>query len=151
MADTNNQIRRIAQAARQERKVSPATVQKTKATRHSPGGASERRLAEVTVAISYTGAQVYTVQKIDDSGTKDGMNITIDELITDANGSSPAAVDMREYFPWFAAGDVVEIFQSSIDTTDKWYFAEAMTFIGSGTVNSLAVVEDTGRLKAVWV
>jgi len=141
---------RAAQSARnavRERPKSPEVVQRGKAVRH-PAGV---QFAEVTATLTHDAIDEYTVQKIDESGTKDGTDIIIDRALG-YEGYGTDGTDIRNYSPWFGVGAIVPISQHYDDTAGelKWFIDMPFVFIGKPVDRSIDIDETYQRTMAVW-
>ena len=121
------------------------------------GGGGLLQFAEVTVALSHASVNEYTVQKINNLGEKDGVNITIDRALG-YEGFGTDATDIRYFAPWFGVGAIIKICKHFDDEADeiKWFIDMPMLFIGKPADRSLDIDEVTtageslNRVMAVW-
>jgi len=123
----------------------------------SSGGGVQPIWAEVTETLSHGSSNSYTVQKIDESGNKDGNDIVIDRALG-YEGHGSDGEDIRNYSPWFGVGARVPIAQHH-DTGAgglKWFINLTLTFVGKPADRSLDIEEVTTaseseyRTMAVW-
>lgn len=139
------------QANHDERTRSPQIVQRGKAVRHR-GTSAAGVFAEVTATLTHDLVDSYTVQRINPSGTKDGVDIEIDRAMG-YEGRGADGVDLRNYAPWFQVGAIVPIIQhyDATAAAQKWFIDLPLLFIGPAADRSLDVDEDDNhRTMAVW-
>lgn len=108
------------------------------------GGAGAVSFAEVTVTLTHAAEDEYTVQKINSSGTKDEVNITINRALGyEAFGSD--ATDIRYFSPWYGVGAIIPIAQhyDSDASALKWFINLALIFVGKPADRSIEVEEVT--------
>jgi len=107
--------------------------------------------AEVTATLTHDEIDEYTVQKIDESGTKDGTDIIIGRALG-YEGHGTDGTDIRNYSPWFGVGAIVPISQHYDDTAGelKWFIDMPFVFIGKPADRSIDIDETYQRTMAVW-